>query len=398
MLNVNPITAALVSIAAVPVITGAFLQFTREGVRLALWSLFDNLMFLVGLFLSIYVTRGIFFDHGSGLFKEIYNLIPPNVQIFLYGQDVLIYMAAIPIILLLILSILQLFHDILNRAILRPLSNGLYSLLAAGGQVLRSITGAMIQIPRAAVYIFLAGMALNFFAYYYPSPELSGWINESAVYQNLHEEVLCPVLNSNLAKNIPAILNESFADTIKKVIPDDSQGGVNPSSEQLNKGLIIKYFNGVTLDEAVQSNAHIDETARMIVGNEKSSTTKAYLIYRWVAGNISYDSNKLAQVNRNASGVDSGSIIAFNTRKGICFDYSCLYVSMCRAVGLKVRLVTGVGYSGTAWGDHAWNQVYSTDDGRWINVDSTFGSNGSNQFDKPDFIADHRSPEVQGEW
>ncbi|HBQ86719.1 MAG TPA: transglutaminase, partial [Syntrophomonas sp.] len=87
----------------------------------------------------------------------------------------------------------------------------------------------------------------------------------------------------------------------------------------------------------------------------------------------------------------------FNTRKGICFDYSCLYISMCRAAGLKVRLITGVAYSGTAWGDHAWNQVYSTEEGRWINVDTTFGSNGY-YFDKPDFIADHRYPVVQGEW
>jgi transglutaminase-like putative cysteine protease len=70
---------------------------------------------------------------------------------------------------------------------------------------------------------------------------------------------------------------------------------------------------------------------------------------------------------------------------------------MCRAVGLKVRLVTGLGYSGTFWGDHAWNQVYSTEEKRWINVDCTFGS-AANYFDKKNFDEDHKDSDVQGEW
>ena len=88
----------------------------------------------------------------------------------------------------------------------------------------------------------------------------------------------------------------------------------------------------------------------------------------------------------------------YTTRKGVCFDYSCLYVSMCRAVGLKVRLVTGLGYSGSAWGDHAWNQVYSSGEKRWINVDTTFGSTGGDFFDQTDFFLTHKDAEVQGEW
>ncbi len=398
MLNINPITLVLLLIAVLPVITGAFTKFTREGVRRSLWSLFDYLLFFAELFFSIYLTRKIFFDHNSGWFKEIYNLIPRDIQTILYGQDVLIYIVSVPIILLLISSILRLFHNIFYRSVLCPLSDGLYSLIAARGRAVKSITGAVIQVPRAAIFIFLAGMALNFFSYYNLSPALSGWMNQSGVYQNLHAEVLSPVLNSNLAKNIPVIINKTIADTMKIVIPDDSKGyESDPSSQQLGRDLVIKYFNGVTLDEAVQSNADIDKTARVIVGNEKSSTRKAYLIYRWIVRNINYDYNKAVEVNRDTDQIDSGSIIAFNTRKGICFDDSCLYVSMCRAVSLKVRLITGLGYNGTGWGGHAWNQVYSSDEGRWINVDTTFGHSG-NYFDKPDFMADHRFPEVQGEW
>lgn len=392
----NPISAAFVILLAVPVMVGSLMRFTREGVHRALWSLCDSLIFLFTFFLAIYLTRRVFFEHTDGLPKQIYDLIPPNVQTMLYGQDVFIYMVFVPIIMVVFSSFIRLFHELLNQVVLAPSADLLYSFLASGGQLLRGIIGALISIPKAAIMVFVAGMALNFFVYYYPSPVLSGWMNESGIYQKLYKEALCPVLNSNLAKTIPVIVNDSLARTIEWVIPGGSTA-TNPLPPESKKGVIIKYFNGVTLDEAVQSNQEIDETAKMLAGYEQNSTRKAYLLYRWVARNIKYDYDKAAALSSGNEKMSSGSIVAFNTRKGICFDYSCLYISMCRAAGLKVRLVTGVAYSGTAWGDHAWNQVYSPDEGRWINVDTTFGSNGY-YFDKPDFIADHRYPEIQGEW
>ena len=63
-----------------------------------------------------------------------------------------------------------------------------------------------------------------------------------------------------------------------------------------------------------------------------------------------------------------------------------------------MRLVTGLGYSGVSWGDHAWNQVYSVEESRWIDVDATFGNSGADYFDKEDFNVDHKYPTVQGEW
>jgi hypothetical protein len=71
---------------------------------------------------------------------------------------------------------------------------------------------------------------------------------------------------------------------------------------------------------------------------------------------------------------------------------------MCRAVNVKVRFITGLGYSGTYWGDHAWNQVYNSAKSTWINTDTTFGSSGGNYFDNPDFNVDHKDSAVQGEW
>jgi transglutaminase-like putative cysteine protease len=71
---------------------------------------------------------------------------------------------------------------------------------------------------------------------------------------------------------------------------------------------------------------------------------------------------------------------------------------MCRAVGVKVRFITGLGYSGVEWGDHAWNQVYDPAENRWINVDTTFGNSGKNYFDHAGFRADHQDGVIQGQW
>jgi hypothetical protein len=403
MLKLNFITVILITVFALPIIFGAFQHFSRESIKHTLRSLFDNLEFLVSLFLAIYMTRRVFFDNDSGVFNYIYNGIPKNITTFLYGQDVIIYIIVVPIILLLVRIILRLFTRRLFNACSEALANGLYTRLDSMGSGLRHIIGALSQVPRAVFLIFIFGLLINFYSYYFPSPFLSRTMNQSVAYQVLYKNAVCPVLNSNIAKKIPVLVNDSFGRSMERVIPQIGDSGENSAAEQLVKQLkksnirVITYFNGVTLDEAIKSNSQIDETARKIVGSEENSKKKAYLIYKWVSQNMQYDYEKAAMISKDPTGISSGSIIAFNTRKGICFDYSSLYISMCREAGVKVRLITGLGYSGVAWGDHAWNQVYCVEEGRWVNVDTTFGTNG-NYFDKVDFNVDHRYAEVQGEW
>ena len=154
----------------------------------------------------------------------------------------------------------------------------------------------------------------------------------------------------------------------------------------------------MTINEAVKSNSEIDNTAKKIVGNERDDIKKARLLYQWVSKNIKYDKAKAAIVLENPSRVDSGSIVTFEERTGVCFDYSCLYVSMCRGVGLKVKLVSGLGFGGEEWGEHVWNQVYDPKEERWINVDTTFGNSGYDYFDNQDFSKNHKYEVVQAEW
>jgi hypothetical protein len=397
MLDYNLITFILIIGFVLPLISGAFEPFSRDRIKESVWSLIDGLEFLVGFILAIYLTKRVFFDNDSGIFSIIYSWIPQNIRTFLYGQDIFIYILIVPLLLMLIRILLRLVTGPIYGVLFEPLTNLLYTLHNSLGSLWRRIWGILAKLPKAILLVFFLGLLLNFYSYYFPSPLLSRWMNESAAYQIVYKDAVSPALNSNIAKKIPVLVNDSFGKAAQ-MIPIVGDGANSPGTQLIKDyPRVITYFNGVTLDEAIKSNAQIDETARKVVGSEQNSTKKAYLLYKWVSQNITYDYQKAALIDKNTSGVSSGSIMAFNTRRGICFDYSSLYISMCRATGLKVRLITGLGYSGVAWGDHAWNQVYSTEEGRWINVDTTFGSNG-NYFDKRDFTVDHKYAEVQGEW
>lgn len=384
MFNVDYLTLFFILIFALPILIGAFTKFSCERIQLSLRSLCDGLEFLLVLMLAIYLTRGIFFQHDQGIFARIYDGIPDQIRALTVGKDVLIYMIAVPLITSLLGRLIGFITHPIYNAVLSPLANSLYKMLNLAGGGLKPVIGALAQIPRAAVLVFISALLLNFYAYYFPSQPLIRMMNESGGYQLIYKNAVSPVLNSNLAQKIPVLVNDYFR---QETVPDPAK----------SKGWVITYFNGVTLDEAVKSNPQIDSTARQVAGDAQYSRQKAYLIYQWITRNIKYDEQKAAQLGKNSGGMDSGSIVAFNSRRGICFDYASLYVSMCRAVGLKVRLVTGLGYSGASWGDHAWNQVYIPEKDRWLNVDATFGTI-NNYFDKPDFSVDHRDAEVQGEW
>lgn len=398
--DINGVSAALIIIFAIPLISGLFGMLTKERMRYSLNSLLDNLELIAGILVSVYITGRIFFKKDGSFFTTIYDYIPEKIRDMLYGQDILTYIIVVPIILLLVLLLMRLITTPLYRHFILPLSDRLYDAISTSSQIVRRLAGTFWMIPKALVLTLLAAFFINFSMYYINSPVLTEWTHGSREYQFIYRNVMYPVLNSNIAKKIPVLVNDSF----RKAFGNNVTQTVTPEAidafEKFTGGniKIIEYFNGVTLDEAVKSNDQIDKTASSIVGNESDDKKKAYLLYKWICRSIEYDFEKAEKIVTEPGSTTSGSIAAFETRKGICFDFSALYVSMCRAAGLKVRLLTGSGYSGLAWGDHAWNQVYYPKEERWINVDATFGSTGADYFDKGDFSVDHRYADVQAEW
>lgn len=160
---------------------------------------------------------------------------------------------------------------------------------------------------------------------------------------------------------------------------------------------IIIYYNGVTLEEGIKSTNEIDEMAKELTKGVTSDIDKARILYSWIGSNIEYDYDRAEKALNNEKVENSGAISAFENRSGICFDYSCLYVAMARAVDLKVRLLTGAAYDGKQYGPHAWNEVYISDIESWIPVDTTFYLAGD-YFNNYDFYEDHITDSIAGEW
>lgn len=186
------------------------------------------------------------------------------------------------------------------------------------------------------------------------------------------------MVNSFVEDNKSVILYND----IKEYVPEDS---------------VQVFYNGVPLDYGIESTAEIDDKAKQLTMYSNSDKEKAKAIYAWVGANITYDFNKATDVLGGKSVSDSGARAAWTTKSGICFDYACLYIAMARSIDLPVRLITGEASNGTEFGPHAWNQVYLEDEGKWINVDTTFYSNGD-YFDTSIFEVDHIVDGIAGEW
>lgn len=99
----------------------------------------------------------------------------------------------------------------------------------------------------------------------------------------------------------------------------------------------------------------------------KTDKEKINAIYNYMISNISYDYEKLKTLESNyLPNIDE----TITKGKGICYDYSSTFAAMLRSLGIPAKLVKG--YTPTVNGYHAWNEIYMSDTGKWITVDSTY--------------------------
>jgi hypothetical protein len=387
--NIDILSIIIVVIFLAPIIFGAVRKFKQNGLFNLLNGIIYTIEVLICLVLSVYLSKMIFFENTKGIFKKIYDFIPAFIRNSLIGNNVLIFIVVIPVIFVVSMVLISLITTPLMIYVINPFSDYLDKKIKKTGTIKRHIIAALMGIPTGLCFVIIVVLMLNVYSYFFYNPNLKSILTNSYAYQLIYRNTVLPVIDSSLVKKIPVLFNDSF----KKIT---ASGNTNNSQTQ-NKIKIIEYFNGVTIEEAVKSNSQIDNKARDLVKTEKTETMKAYLLYKWISENIYYDYDKANRIVNKLNDVKSGSIVAYESRKGICFDYSCLYVSMCRAVNLKVRLITGLGYSGLSWGDHSWNEVYSREENRWISVDATFGK-ASNYFDNPTFGNDHTDRDLQQQW
>ncbi|OPX44196.1 transglutaminase-like superfamily protein [Ruminiclostridium hungatei] len=396
-IDFNPVSLILIIPVIFILAASFFTPFSRDRIINGFYSIVNNMEFIAALLIALFMTKGILFDRSNLVFKTIYDWLPAAVKASLDANNIYTYLCAAFIILIVVVLILRLATYPLYNYVFEGAANRIYKAMSSLSTFSKRLVSFFCSIPKALVTLICLSFIFYFFSYYFTVPGLSKYIDESKVLNTVYDTALKPVVDSDIAKKIPVIINDQFnkqeelstqrakiAENIK-----DALGNYNIK--------VIQYFNGVTLDDAVKSTPEIDKLALELTKNTEGDYDKSKKLYRWITGNIKYDYEKARKIAKETRDTQSGTIICFETRQGICFDYSSLFISMCRANGIKVRLVTGLGYSGLAWGDHAWNQFYDSQAKSWVNVDCTFGVSG-NYFDISKFYLDHKNEEIQGEW
>lgn len=389
-MKMNPITTILLILFLYPILRGFIYKFSSVRLKNDIQGIESNIVFVAALFIGGYFTKQIFLMHETGIYKRIYTMLPRQLLSYIEGNPIIIYLIIMPILTFIIYESILLLFSMLNYLLIYPLLDSLESASTDWNSFTKRVTGAGFQLPRSICYVLFAALLFNIASIFHFNPSLNKYLENSFVYKEICKQAIIPITNSKLARKLPSILDNSFKMVVKQA---DS---VDPKQTQNNRKVII-YYNGVTLDEGVTSSKAIDDFARHLVAQEGNSELKAKEIYTWIGENVSYDYDKASQVLNNNFSVASGAIPAFQTRKGICFDYSCLFVAMCRANGMRVRLVTGEGFNGVGWISHAWNQVYIPERDKWINVDTTFYK-GGNYFNSKRFDFDHKNASIAGEW
>lgn len=390
--NINPVTLVLALVFLYPLLKGFLFKFSSSNLKAGIDEINRNISFIISLVLGIYYGKKIFLQHETGIYKQIYKIIPDSIVQYMESNSFIVYAVLIPILIFIVYRIIKLIFDLISYATLYPVLDGLEKFLSSKSNFFKRMAGMFVQFPKAVCYVLIVTFVLNIMSIFGASDKLNEHLEGSKPYNTICKEIVIPITDSKIAKKLPGIINNSFRIVIKESEPKETIPG-----KSVSKGRTIVYYNGVTLDEGVKSNAEIDKTAREITAKESDTKGKAKIIYNWIGSNVSYDHDKANKVLNNDFNVESGAIPTFNTGKGICFDYSCLYVAMARANNIKVRLITGEGFNGVSWVSHAWNQVYIPEEGKWINVDTTFYK-GGNYFNSKRFELDHRGSQIAGEW
>jgi tetratricopeptide (TPR) repeat protein len=112
--------------------------------------------------------------------------------------------------------------------------------------------------------------------------------------------------------------------------------------------------------EITSDDRNVIEQARQIAGDDRDAWSVARKLADWTHKNLEWKSVARA-----------GAAETLATREADCSEFSQLYVSMARSLGLPARIVSGLAYGGNSFGGHAWVEVWI---GEWVELDPTWGT------------------------
>jgi len=107
--------------------------------------------------------------------------------------------------------------------------------------------------------------------------------------------------------------------------------------------------------------------AKELTKSKKKEEDKVEVCYEYMVQQFKYDFAKLKSLQYDYVPVIDEVL---KKKLGICYDYSAVFASMLRSMGIKTKLV--MGYTPNVKEYHAWNEVYVG--GKWVVVDTTYDS------------------------
>ncbi|KEQ26655.1 transglutaminase domain-containing protein [Paenibacillus tyrfis] len=225
------------------------------------------------------------------------------------------------------------------------------------GGIIGSVTG----FGRGMIMIAVLFIVTTLF----PQTPVAAYIQDSSLFQKGATEVIRPMTGDFFANQLPVFtraVEQEFGNILQR-----------------------KYE---VVDARVPQD--VAEAAKQVTAKGQTDEEKAKLLYRWVGTRIKYDWDKVKAYEEQRIWREQTPEDTFNTKKGVCIDFSRLYAVMARSVGLDVKVVTGLGYDGRGgYGPHAWNEVYLGEKKEWVPLDSTWVASGGNWFNPPRFQDTH---------
>jgi hypothetical protein len=387
--NINIVSLILGIAFIYPILMGFIFKLKSKSMVVTLKGVLTSIAMVCSIILTTIVVKNVFALDKYGVVEYISSKISSSFA-FLITKSKLFNGIILLITFLVIYQLFKALIEFISRLILYPAADAIDTSIKNTGKGTRALLGGLFQIPKAICYVIILAALLSYASIFLSNEKLDSKLNSSDIYSYINRKIIEPVTNSELAKGFPNVLENSF-----KVV--DEKNNVVDSVNGYIQGIV--FYNGVTLEEGIKSNEVIDNTALNITSKYNNDYDKSRAIYKWIGNTIVYDDDKATEVMNNSTttGVTSGAINTFNTGKGVCFDYACLYVAMCRANDIPVRLIVGEGYNGMSWVSHSWNEVYIKDMDKWVNVDPTF-YNAGDYFDNNTFNSEHRGRKIAGEW
>ncbi|HRQ30423.1 MAG TPA: transglutaminase domain-containing protein [Saprospiraceae bacterium] len=147
----------------------------------------------------------------------------------------------------------------------------------------------------------------------------------------------------------------------------------------------------------LKKSSTLDQTARQLTIQFETEVEKVRAIFVWITYNIGYDIHKVKDQQRrnNRTVITANSQAeldayikkmprkmadnAFSSGKGVCEDYSNLFLFMCQSIGIEASYITGYGRSSADKlnkypdrSNHVWNGVKIND--TWYLLDATWSA------------------------